>query len=254
MPNLKYLRPKTVDEALEQLASGVALGGGTTLTPRRFQLETVVDLQDLGLSDLEESGGKVTVGAACTLQQLVEAEGILSTELAQACRREAAWNLRNMATIAGAVLACDGRTPLVCALLAVGAKALLVPGEETLALDDLLDRRPLDPEVLVTAFSWKTKASLHYEQVGRTPADRPIVAAAVGRPDGSAYRVVLAGYGSRPIRVQQAEKALGAGDPAGAGKGAAAAYANAGDALASAAYRSHVAGVLVRRLGAEGLG
>jgi CO/xanthine dehydrogenase FAD-binding subunit len=188
-----------------------------------------VDLQDLGLSDLEEAGGKVTVGAACTLQQIVEAEGILSAELAQACRREASWNLRNMATIAGAVLACDGRSPLVCALLAVGAKALLVPGEEALALDDLLDRR-------------------------RTPADRPIVAAAVGRPDGSAYRVVLAGYGLRPIRVHQAEKALGAGDSAGAGKAAAAVYANAGDALASAAYRSHVAGVLVRRLGAEGLG
>jgi len=253
MPNLKYLRPKTIDEALEQLASGVALGGGTTLTPRRFQLETVVDLQDLGLSDLEESGGKVTVGAACTLQQIVEAEGILSAELAQACRREAAWNLRNMATIAGAVLSCDGRSPLVCALLAVGAKALLVPGEETLALDDLLDRRPLDPEVLVTAFHWKTKASLRYEQVGRTPADRPIVAAAIGRPDGSAYRVILAGHGSRPRRVHQAEKALGAGDPAGAGKAAAAAYANAGDALASAGYRSHVAGVLVRRLGAEGI-
>ena len=254
MPNLKYLRPKTVDEALEQLASGVPLGGGTTLTPRRFQLETVIDLQDLGLSDLEEAGGKVTAGAACTLQQIVEAEGMVAPQLAEACRREAAWNLRNMATIAGAVLACDGRSPLASALLAVGAKALLTPGEETLGLDDLLDRRPLDPEVLVIGFTWKTKASLRYEQVARTPADRPIVAAAVGRPDGSAYRVVLAGYGARPIRVTRAEKALGAGDPAAAGKAAAAAYANAGDALAGAAYRSHVAGVLVRRLGVEGLG
>ena len=253
MPNLKYLRPKTLDEALEQLASGVALGGGTTLTPRRFQLETVIDLQDLGLSDLEESGGKVTAGAACTLQQLVEAEGMVAPALADACRREATWNLRNMATIAGAVLACDGRSPLASAMLAVGAKAILIPGEETLALDDLLDRRPLDAEILVTAFTWKTKASLRYEQVARTPADRPIVAAAVGQPDGSAYRVVLAGYGARPIRVHRAEKALCAGDPAGAGKAASAAYANAGDAVASAGYRSHVAGVLVRRLGAAGI-
>jgi carbon-monoxide dehydrogenase medium subunit len=253
MSPLKYLRPKTIDEAMEQLAAGVALGGGTTLTPRRFQLETVVDLQDLGLSDLEESAGKVTAGAGCTLQQLVEAEGMLTPELAEACRREAAWNLRNMATIAGAVLACDGRSPLATALMAVGAKALLHPGRR-LHLDDLLDRRPLDPEVLVTAFSWKARASLRYEQVGRTPADRPIVAAAVGQPDGSAFRVVLAGYGARPIRVHRAEKALASGDTAGAGKAAASAYANAGDSLASAAYRSHVAGVLVRRLGAEGTG
>src|SRR3990170_9119413 len=129
MPNLKYLRPKTLDEALEQLASGVALGGGTTLAPRRFQLETVIDLQDLGLSDLEESGGRVTAGAGCTLQQLVEAEGILAPALAEACRREAAWNLRNVATLAGAVLACDGRSPLTTALLAVGARAVLAGGE-----------------------------------------------------------------------------------------------------------------------------
>jgi len=217
-------------------------------------LETVIDLQDLGLSDLEQSGGRVTAGAGCTLQQLVEAEGIVAPALAEACRREAAWNLRNVATLAGAVLACDGRSPLASALLAVGAKALLIPGEESISLDDLLDRRPLDAEVLVTALTWKPKASLRYEQVGRTPADRPIVAAAIGQPDGSAYRVVLAGYGPRPIRVHQAEKALAAGDPAGAGKAAASAYANAGDHLASAGYRSHVAGVLVRRLGAEGAG
>src|SRR3972149_2417265 len=125
MPNLKYLRPKTLDEAMEQLASGVALGGGATLAPRR-----------------------IPAGAGCPLQQLVEAEGIVAPALAEACRREAAWNLRNVATLAGAVLACDGRSPLASALLAVGAKALLIPGEESISLDDLLDRRPLDAEVL----------------------------------------------------------------------------------------------------------
>ena len=41
------------------------------------------------------------------------------------------------------------------------------------------------------------------------------------------------------------------GDPAAAGRAAAAAYAEAGDVWASAEYRSHVAGVLVRRLASE---
>jgi CO/xanthine dehydrogenase FAD-binding subunit len=247
MPNLKYLRPKTLDEALDQLASGVALGGGTTLAPRRHSLDTVVDLQDLGLSDLEVSGGKVVAGAGCTLQQIVEAEGTIAEELAEACRREAGWNLRNMATLAGAVLACDGRSPLATALLAMGARAVLAGGE-TIDLDDLLDRRPLSAGTLVTALQWKTKATLRYEQVARSPADRPLVAAAVGHSDGSAYRVVLAGFGARPIRVPRAEKALAGEDPRAAGEAAAEAYAQAGDVWASAEYRSHVAAVLVRRL------
>jgi CO/xanthine dehydrogenase FAD-binding subunit len=104
----------------------------------------------------------------------------------------------------------------------------------------------------VTALQWKMKATLRYEQVARTPADRPIVAAAVGHTDGTAYRVVLAGFGSRPVRVPRAEKALAADDPRAAGEAAAEAYAEAGDAWASAEYRSHVAAVLLRRLAGGG--
>jgi len=249
MPPLKYLRPKSLEEALEQLAEGVPLAGGTTLTPRRNALDAVVDLQDLGLADLEESGGKVTAGAMCSLQQLVESEGIVPAGLAEACRREAAWNLRNMSTLAGCLLACDGRSPLATAMLAISPRGILAGGE-TVDLDDLLGRRPLPRGTLVTGFQWKAKAAVRYEQVARAPADRPIVAAAVGRPDGSGFRVVLGGFGERPLRVPRAEKALAAEDARAAGEAAAEAYAAAGDAWASAEYRAHVAGVLVRRLAA----
>jgi carbon-monoxide dehydrogenase medium subunit len=247
---LKYLRPKSIDEARRLLASGVALGGGTTLAPRRRNLTAVVDLQDLGLSDLQASRGTLTVGASCTLQQLVEAEGMVPPELADVCRQEAAWNLRNMATIAGAALASDGRSPLAAALLAIGARVVLAGGGGSVLLDELLDRRPLSPGTLVTALLWKTAARLRYEQVARTPADRPIVAALIGRPEAKTVRVVLAGFGHRPIRVRKAERALAAGDVAAAARAASTAYEKAGDHLASAAYRSHVAGVLVRRLAA----
>jgi carbon-monoxide dehydrogenase medium subunit len=248
---LRYLRPKSLEEAQEMLAAAVPLGGGTTLAPQRYTLEAVVDLQDLGLSDLEVSGGKVTAGAGCTLQQIVEAEGTVAEELAAACRREAAWNRRNMATLAGAVLACDGRSPLVAALMAIAARAVLAGGE-VIDIDDLLDRRPLPAGTLVTALQWKAKSSLRYAQVARSPADRPLVAAAVGRADGAAVRVVLGGFGARPIRVPRAEKALAADDPRRAAEAAGEAYAEAGDAWASGEYRSHVASVLVRRLAAEG--
>jgi CO/xanthine dehydrogenase FAD-binding subunit len=253
MAPLKYLRPESIEQALEQLATGVPLGGGTTLAPLRNSLDTVVDLQGLGLTDLELSGGKVLAGAGCTLQQIVEAKETIAGSLLEACRREAAWNLRNMATLAGAVLDSDGRSPLTTALLAVGARAV-VAGGEVVDLDELLDRRPLAAGTLLTAFQWKAKAILHYEQVGRTPADRPIVAVAIGHTDGTAFRVVLGGFGARPVRVPRAEKALLAENARAAGEAAAEAFAEAGDAWASAEYRAHVAGVLVRRLAPVGTG
>lgn len=251
MAPLKYNRPKSLEEALGQLASARPLGGGTSLAPQRHRLESVVDLQDLGLSDLAESRGRVVAGATCTLQQLVEAEGLVSLDLARACRQEAAWNLRNMATLAGAVLACDGRSPLAAALLAIGARVRLAPGAADWDVDSLLDRRPLDPGRIVTSFAWSSVATVRFEQVARSPADRAIVLAAIGRPDSESFRVVIGGHGNRPLRVREAEAAVADGDAASAGRAAAAAFAEAGDAWASAEYRSHVAAVLVRRLASE---
>jgi CO/xanthine dehydrogenase FAD-binding subunit len=102
----------------------------------------------------------------------------------------------------------------------------------------------------LTALQWKTKATLRYEQVARSPADRPIVAVAIGHTDGGALRIVLGGFGARPVHVPRAEKALASDDLRAAGEAAAEAYAQAGDVWASAEYRSHAAAVLVRRLAA----
>jgi CO/xanthine dehydrogenase FAD-binding subunit len=95
MPSLKYFRPKTLDEALTLLEQGVPLAGGTALTPRRYRLDAVIDLQDLGMAALERQGDFLEAGAGCTLQQLVEADALVSPALADACRQEAAWHLRN---------------------------------------------------------------------------------------------------------------------------------------------------------------
>lgn len=248
---LKYNRPKSLEEALTHADGSVPLGGGTSIAPKRHQIESVIDLQDLGLSDLTESRGRVVAGAMCTLQQLVEAEGLVALDLARACRQEAAWNLRNMATLAGSVLASDGRSPLAAVMLAIGARTRLAPGAADWDVDSLLDRRPLEPGRIVTSFAWASAATVRFEQVARSPADRAIVLAAIGKPDGDSLRVVIGGHGARPIRVREAEAAVASGDAGAAARAAAEAYAEAADAWASAEYRSHVAGVLVRRLASE---
>jgi CO/xanthine dehydrogenase FAD-binding subunit len=79
-----------------------------------------------------------------------------------------------------------------------------------------------------------------------------VVTVAIGHTDGTAYRVVIGGFGPRPKRVPRAEKALGAEDAKAAGDAAAEACAEASDAWASAEYRAHVASVLVRRIAAVG--
>ena len=262
MPELEYHRPKSLQQALELLGRARPLGGGTALTPRRAELDSVMDLQDLDLAGHELRAGRLVLGGALRLQALTEEIPGLPPAVSQACRLEAGWNMRNQATLAGSVVTGDGRSPLLAVLLALDAGVHLEPGEAEIALGDFLTGRPGSVEGrLIVALGLARGARLGYAGVARSPADRPLVCAALARLDSGPtgeWRVVLGGYGDRPIRVEAAEGALprgGAITPgalAAAGEAAAAAYAAAGDQWASAEYRAAVAETLVSRL-AQGM-
>jgi CO/xanthine dehydrogenase FAD-binding subunit len=255
MPELEYHRPKSLQQALELLGRARPMGGGTALTPRRVELDSVMDLQDLDLAGQELRAGRVVLGGALRLQALAEEIPGLPTAVSQACRLEAGWNMRNQATLAGSVVTGDGRSPLLAVLLALDASVHLEPGEAEIALHDFLAQRPGSVEGrLIVALGLARGAELGYAGVGRSPADRPLVCAALARLDVGEWRVVLGGYGDRPVRVDAAEGALqqaGAMTPeaiAAAGKAAGSAYLSAGDQWASAEYRAAVAETLVSRL------
>jgi carbon-monoxide dehydrogenase medium subunit len=259
MSPLIYYRPKTMDEAIALLEQGVPLAGGTALTPARSEIEAAIDLQELPLDSLHKLDGIVHAGASLKLQALVGAGVFIPEMLKTACRLEAGWNLRNMATLAGSIMTLDGRSPLLTALLALEPTVHLEPGDESVIFDELLDMREQRPlQRLITGLQFAEPIELHYEQVSRAPADRPLVCAAVaflpGPGPAGRVNVALGGFGKRPIRVKQAEDAFlqGAGVDAAA-KAARESYRDAGDHWASAAYRSHVADVLVRRMLVAGI-
>ena len=67
-----YHRPKTLDDALEVLQrdeTAVPLAGGTNLLPSQApRVQTVVDLQALGLGELSAEGFHLHIGAMVPLQ------------------------------------------------------------------------------------------------------------------------------------------------------------------------------------------
>ena len=86
-----------------------------------------------------------------------------------------------------------------------------------------------------------------------------MVCAAVSIDDGAEGEdrvgVALGGYGDRPLRLSEGELIGQQGlDLEKASQIASQAFAKAEDAWASAEYRSHAAGVLVKRLLAESQG
>ena len=109
----------------------------------------------------------------------------------------------------------------------------------------------VEPGRLMTVVHVNAPDRLAYEQVARSPADRPLVCAAAALFDrAQKVRVALGGFGSRPILVDRGEDGL-EGALERAGNAAQAAYARAADAWAGAEFRSAVAGTLVRRVLSE---
>lgn len=241
----EYHRPENLTDVLALLTrpgmKTYPLGGGTVLTQASVERFAVVDLQDLGLNRIEKHGKDLEVGAAVTLQAFLEYAG-LQPALTRATRLEATANLRRVATLAGTLVAASGRSPLVTALLALDATLTILPGSEKVSLGELLlQRGPGLSGRLITGISLPLNARLSYESIARTPADQPIICAAVAQWPSGRTRAALGGFGPAP------RLALDGPESGGIESATRNAASQAGDAWASVDYRQEMAVVLVRR-------
>jgi CO/xanthine dehydrogenase FAD-binding subunit len=257
MPTLRelteYHKPSTIDEAMKLLRRRkihtVPLAGGTALVPEASpDVQAVVDLSQLGLSYVRATGTGLEIGATTALQTLVDdvqvqayADGVLVKAILDTASR----NTREAATLAGSIVASDGKSPLLATLFALGA-LLTVRGarsarEQTVALEEFSPQSDtLILSVSVPALSAAAHAA--YEKVARTPADLPIVCVAALKT-AEFVRLALGGVGEQMVLIdadtptleEAVELAQASIDPPT-------------DYFASSEYRREMIGVLVRRV------
>lgn len=281
----EYHRPNGLMEAVELLQREqprtVVLGGGTWLTgeaPR--DVEAVVDIANLGLNKIVVGEGNLLrIGATVTLQTLVESESVgvdapnalhVIGETAQAM---SGLNIRNRATIAGAIVTADSSSPLVTALLACDAEVVIAGAKDKAkkvqeSLDfwrviplggflayrqQVLNEGTLITEVRLPIPSPDTRSD--YQRVARTPKDYPIVCAVASfaMNDGIVgnMHVAVGGVAPMPIRLSRFEfgvekKRLNDWFVSEL-DAAMQAISPRGDWLGSADYRKEMARVLVER-------
>jgi CO/xanthine dehydrogenase FAD-binding subunit len=281
-----YVVPRDFAEASALLAEdgrARALMGGTDLIVRAragaLAPECVVDLKHLpGMREIRcESDGGLTIGAACTMNQVAghpyvrEHYGLL----AQACSSVASYQLRNRATVGGnccnASPAADTAPALYC--LQAQARVYGPAGFHCLPIEDFFTgpgRTALRTGEFLVALHLPYapgQARCKFNKLGRTQVgDIAIVTVAVlAQAAGSdraratepaalsdlVWRVALGAVGPTPLRARAAEAAL-ASDTSTAGILAAADLATAAarpitDIRASAAYRTAMVRVLARR-------
>jgi CO/xanthine dehydrogenase FAD-binding subunit len=242
---IEYFRPQTLSEALHLLGEPNTrpLGGGTLLNRRSPDPVRAVDLQALNLARISTSGKNLEIGAMTTLESLLSSD-LMPKALNTALRLEAPLNLRNMGTIAGTLVGCNGRSAFATAMLALDTTCLLASlgGPSEVSLGDLLPlRKDLLTGKLITTLRFSLTSRMSFNSVSRTPSDLPIVSAALVQWESGRTRLALGGWGHAPCLV------LDGKDTAGIAEAARNTASEATDEWASAEYRSEIAGILSSR-------
>jgi probable selenate reductase FAD-binding subunit len=223
----EYIKPASVEEALALIRRKnpptVVLSGGTWLNGQKSHDNVIaVDIGELGLDRIVrlETPPILSLGATVTLQSLVEIAAELKgfEILGSTAHAMAALNIRNRATIGGAIVTADTASPLVTALLAYDAELVVQAEQEcSISLSGFLAYREriladgiLIKSIRLPAPGAETHAA--YERVARTPSDYPIVCAVTkcAVKDGIAgnMRIAVGGVASVPIRLNAMEFTL----------------------------------------------
>lgn len=271
-----YLRPATLEEALEAAARPGALvvnGGALLLNRLDLNHDIVIDLQGLAsLRALERRASGLFLGGGLSLQAVVESP-LTSSLLGRALRRTLPINHRHATSIGDSLLVVPALREWLAALIVTQAR-LEYAGKETGAALALWEQ-PVDefvtfvyrhgshyPAIItgLTVPALPERTGLGSAFVARTPADEPIVNAAAAltlRDDGLIARVIVAigGATAVPVARFELEELVGAHPDdqilAHAGAAIAAKVRPVSDYRGSYDYRVAMAALMTQRALAE---
>jgi aerobic carbon-monoxide dehydrogenase medium subunit len=260
-----YEVAESVDHAVSLLGEhgedAKLLAGGHSLLPlMRLRLAAPTMLVDIGrigeLNYVRDGGDHVAIGPLTTMEEAHFSE-LLQREcpiLAFTAGEVGDPQVRHRGTVGGTVAHADPASDIPTVLLALDATLVVKGpgGERTVAAGDFwkgIFESDLGPQDVLTEMRVPKVpgAGWSYQKFHPRAQDWAIVGvAAVARNGG--VNVALTNMAEKPLRAGAVEQALASGaDAAAAAEQALEGTSPPNDALASSAYRSHLARVLTRR-------
>jgi len=260
-----YARAENVRHALELLAEsaghGRILAGGQSLVAamnmRLSVGDLLVDISRIGdLSGVTVEGDALRIGALTRHAQLGSDPEVrvhvplLTTAVAHIAHAA----IRNRGTIGGALAHADPAAEFPACALALGT-TIHVEGPDaarSIAAEDFFEdifTTALTEDEILTSITVPVAEPGEVqilEEVARRAGDYALVGLCLVRR-ATGHRIALFSVGPKPILATGAMQALDAGDLEAAVASLAAEMDPPSDTQASAAYRRHLAGVLLRR-------
>ena len=260
-----YARAESVSHALELLTASdgqgrVLAGGQSLIAAMNMRLsvgDLLVDISNISdLSGVATEGATLRIGALTRHAQIgsdprVKAHAPLLTD-AVSHRAHAA--IRNRGTIGGALAHADPAAEFPACALAIGATIYVEgpTGPRAIAVEnffeDVFTTALNEGEILtsITVPVAEPDEVQVIEEVARRSGDYALVGLCLVKR-AAGHRIALFSVGPKPILANDAMAALDAGDLDAAVNALSAEIDPPSDTQASAAYRRHLAGVLLRR-------
>jgi carbon-monoxide dehydrogenase medium subunit len=262
MNDFGFHRPATVADAVRALgaaADGRLIAGGQSLLPTmKMGLAAPSDLVDLArvseLRGIARAGATLRIGAMNTHAQVAASAEVLGAIPALACLAEGIGDptVRARGTLGGSLANNDPAACYPAAVLGLGAT--VHTDRRTIAADDFFQgmyTTALEPGEILTAVSFPVPEKAAYLKFAQPASRFAIVGVFVART-GGAVRVAVTGAAACVFRAEAFEAALEANWSAQACDGVEVSPDGLNtDLHASAAYRAHLIGVLVKRAVAQ---
>ncbi len=264
-----YAKARSLAHAIELLAGEEArlIAGGqsliATLNMRLSRPALLIDLNGLdGLDGIALTNGHVEIGALVRHAQ-AERSPVIARHaplVGLALPHIGHPAIRNRGTVGGSIAFADPAAELPACLLALGGEVDIAgpQGRRTVKADDFfkdLFETALTPRAVLTAIrlpAARADTRVGFAELARRHGDYAMVGlAACARANGKRLDdVCLAffGVGATPVRARHAERALAGGDMDAAVGALRADLAPPDDVQASGAVKTHLAGVLLRRV------
>lgn len=269
-----YAKARSVEDAVKLLGEhgdgAKLLAGGqslmATLNMRLSHPSILIDLNGIsGLDGIVLNGGDVAIGALTRHASAAKSDVIANHAplLAVALPHIGHPAIRNRGTIGGSIAFADPAAELPACFLALGGEAEISGphGSRRVKADDFfkgLYETAIGPHDILTAVLLPAATPamrFGFAELSRRHGDYALVGlAASARAEGAALkdvRLAYFGVGLTPLRAKKAEAALAAGDLDAAVAALASDLDPPDDIQETGAVKTHLAGVLLRRVAAQ---
>lgn len=203
----EYLKPTSLEEASNELKDKKAtvIGGGAYLRLGAKEIDTVIDLSNLNLGNIEEKEDSIEIGAMVTLREIEKSE-IMKNNFSGAVSKAVAAimgvQIRNIATIGGSVSGKYGFSDVITPLLALDTYVELCKGGK-IAIKDFLSS-PKANDIVTKIIIMKDNRKSSFQSIRNTSLDFAMLNVAASNVNGD-FKISV---GARPGVAQLAEKAM----------------------------------------------